>query len=83
MLGAQVGDALDVALGRQAHAAGADHRLAEERGDAVGPDGEDLGLQRLRASRAATADTSRTSGPQLLVFASIPPTLVPKPCVPW
>ena len=46
VLGAQVGDALDVALGRRVHAAGADHRLAEERGDAVGADARDLGLQR-------------------------------------
>ena len=46
MLGAQVGDALDVALGRRVHAAGADHRLAEEGGHVLGPDALDLGLQR-------------------------------------
>ena len=46
VLGAQVRDALDVALGRREHAAGADHRLAEERGDALGPDAQDLLLER-------------------------------------
>ena len=46
MLLAQVRDALDVALGRVVHAARADHRLAEERRDAVGADALDLRLQR-------------------------------------
>ncbi len=46
VLGAQVGDALDVAVGRQVHAAGADHRLAEEGGHALGADVEDLRLER-------------------------------------
>ncbi len=43
---AQVGDALDVALGRRVDAAGADHGLAEERRDALRADAQDLGLQR-------------------------------------
>ena len=38
VLGADVRDALDVAARRQVHAAGADHRLAEERGHAVRAD---------------------------------------------
>ena len=46
VLGAEVGGALDVALGRREDAARADHRLAEERGDLVGPDAADLLLQR-------------------------------------
>ena len=46
MLGAEVGDALDVALGRRVHAAGADHGLAEEGGDVLGADALDLRLQR-------------------------------------
>ena len=46
MLGAQVGDALDVALRRRVHAAGAHHRLAEEGGHALGPDAQDLRLER-------------------------------------
>ena len=31
----------------------------------------------------ATDEVCGTSGPQLLVLASIPPMLVPNPCVPW
>ena len=82
MLGAEVGDALDVALGRRVHAAGADHRLAEEGGDALGPDALDLRLQRGQRVEGHGGDGG-TSGPQLLVLASMPPMLVPKPCVPW
>ena len=80
MLGAQVGDALDVAVGRRIHAAGADHRLAEEPGDAVGPDAQDLRLQRLQRV-VLDVEIPPTSGPQLVTFASMPPMLVPKPCV--
>ena len=82
MLGAQVGDALDVAVGREQHAAGADHRLAEERGDLVRADRVDLGLQRLqRVVRDALV--CGISGPQLVTLGSMPPSEVPKPCVPW
>ena len=83
MLGAQVGDALDVAVGRRVHAAGADHRLAEERRHAIGPDAQDLGLERLERVVLRPIETSGTSGPQLVTLASMPPMLVPKPCVPW
>ena len=44
---AQRVEALDVALARLMHAAGADHRLDEHGGHAVGADALDLGLQRL------------------------------------
>ena len=44
---AQLGDALDVAGRRLAHAAGADDRLDEDGGDAVGADALDLRLERL------------------------------------
>ena len=40
-------DRLDIARGRRAHAARADHRLAEEGRDVRGPDALDLGLERL------------------------------------
>ena len=43
----QRGDALDVALAREQHPAGAHHRLAEEGRDALGPDPIELFLQRL------------------------------------
>ena len=46
VLGAEVGGALDVALGREVDAAGADHGLAEERRDLVRADAPDLLLQR-------------------------------------
>ena len=82
MLGAEVGDALDVALGRRVDAAGADHRLAEEGGDVLGADALDLRLQRGQGVEGDRGDGG-ISGPQLLVFASMPPMLVPKPCVPW
>ena len=66
MLGAQVGDALDVALGRQVDAAGADHRLAEERRDPVGADAPDLLLQRGQRVERDARDVCGTSGPQLV-----------------
>jgi hypothetical protein len=45
---AQRGDALDVAGGRLAHPARADDGLDEDRGDAIGADTLDLGLERLQ-----------------------------------
>ena len=63
VLGAQVGDALDVAVGRRVDAAGADHRLAEERGHAVGPDAQDLGLERLQRVVLDRRDAAGPAGP--------------------
>ena len=84
VLGAQVGDALDVAVGRQVYAAGADHRLAEEGGHALVPlDARTPPRAPASESCATRRHVTGTSGPQLLVFASIPPSEVPKPCVPW
>ena len=66
VLGAEVGDALDVALGRQVDAAGADHRLAEERGDLVRADARGSPPPARAASRTATVEVCGTSGPQLV-----------------
>ena len=63
VLGAQVGDALDVALRRRMHAARADHRLAEERGHAVRPDAQDLGLERLQRVELAPSRCRRPADP--------------------
>ena len=61
-LAADHGDLLDVALGRRQHAAGPDHGLAEERGDALGPD-RSSSSGAPPASPTAPGTCSATSGP--------------------
>ena len=80
---AEVRDALDVALGREVDAAGADHRLAEERGARARARRGGSPARAPGSESKATAEVCGTSGPQLAVFASMPPIEVPKPCVPW
>ena len=55
-------DRLDVAGRRRADAAGADHGLAEERGDVRGADALDLGLERLGRLVVDVRDRRRAAG---------------------
>ena len=82
VLGAQVGDALDVAR----RAAGGRRRRRSPARRRTRP----RGRARRAGSRPRAPAASRTarsrrppiSGPQLVTLASMPPMLVPKPCVP-
>ena len=79
---AELGDALEVALRRREHAAGADDRLDEERGDMARRRSARSPVERLQRVVRDT-ETCACSGPQPSRLPGIPARLVPNPCVPW
>ena len=81
-LAADLLHAVEVALGRDQHAAGADHGLGEERGDVVGADLVDRRRERLGVVPRHLLDLGNEP-PVVVGQRRIPPSEVPYAFEPW